>query len=278
MTSTQHRTAPTAEEIAQDVPRAWVVGDRWRFALALPVFFILLVWLAHHALNVQRLVTGHGGQFTVMWLIVFGSLLWHVTLAWSERPFVVKSTREQFGLDRLRVVVNVPVYNEDPATLRIVLAALMTQTRMPQVISVVDDGSANPIADVRDWFLDRAPDFAARGTELSWIRTVNRGKRHAQLETLRSTSSDIFITTDSDTVAAPNAIEEGLKPFARRNVTSVASMVLAYNHKSMFVRLTDAWLMTFQTTVRAAMGRLGCVLVNSGNFSLYRTPIINDRD
>ena len=119
-------------------------------ALAIPVFVVLLLWVAHHAINIDKLADGRGGQFTALWIVVFASLLWHVTLAWTERPYKVDSARQQAVLDALSVTVDVPAYNEDPATLRLVLVALLQQTRMPQEIAVVDDGWS---VDVRDWFL-----------------------------------------------------------------------------------------------------------------------------
>jgi hyaluronan synthase len=257
------------------IPTARIVRRRWYVALAVPMFMVALVWLAHHASNMANLGGKHN-QFSLLWAVVFGFLVWHLVLSWSERPIVVKTRQQQTMLDALSVTVNVPVYNEDPATLKLVLQALLEQTRMPQEIAVVDDGSEHDLSEVRNWFLAQVPTYMALGTVLSWSHTPNRGKRHAQLQTLRDCKSDIFITTDSDTIASRTAIEEGLKPFIDKRVTSVASVILAYNHRSAMVRLTDAWLLTFQVSVRAAMGKLGCVLVNSGNFSLYRTAVIQE--
>ncbi len=81
---------------------------------------------------------------------------------------------------------------------------------------------------------------------------------------------------DSDTVLDARCVEEGIKPFVREDITSVASVILAYNNRSWFVRLTDTWLLAFQLTVRGAMSKLGCVLVNSGNFSLYRAELVRE--
>ena len=44
-----------------------------------------------------------------------------------------------------RIVVVVPVHNEDPAVLREVIDALVRQTMVPDEIHVVDDGSAMPV-------------------------------------------------------------------------------------------------------------------------------------
>ena len=50
----------------------------------------------------------------------------------------VEAGERQLGrLDRLRVTVNVPVYNEDPVLLDRALYALFTQTRLPNRVEVV---------------------------------------------------------------------------------------------------------------------------------------------
>src|SRR3712207_8979894 len=49
--------------------------------------------------------------------------------------------RSQRALDGLHVAALVPAYNEDPAALRACLASMIGQSRRPQTIVVVDDGS-----------------------------------------------------------------------------------------------------------------------------------------
>src|SRR5207247_2834769 len=101
--------------------------------------------------------------------------------------------------------------------------------------------------------------------------------RHAQRATFRDyQEADVFATMDSDTILDGRCLGEGLKPFADSRVASVTSVILAYNNRSWFVRLTDPWLLTFQLVVRGAMSKLGCVLVNSGNFSLYRADVLRE--
>ena len=84
--------------------------------------------------------------------------------------------------------------------------------------------------------------------DASWIRTRNGGKRRAQAVTFGSDPlANVFVTLDSDTVLDPAAIEEGIKPFADRRVSSVAGVLLTLNAShNLFTRLTDTWLTAFQ--------------------------------
>ncbi len=256
------------------IPSAWP-RSRAKLVIVPVLLLIIAAWSARHLYENYLAVSDpsdHG--FAFLWTITFLPLVWHLALSWCERPFNA-TDEQQAQLDRLRITLNVPVYNEDPTVLRTVLQSVLQQTRPVQRIQVVNDGSrehVEELMEVRAWWLEQAGRHPA--SQLEWVDVPNGGKRHAQVTTFRDDGSDIFATMDSDTVLDSKCVAEGLKPFARPDVTSVASIILAYNNRDWFVRLTDAWLLAFQLTVRGAMSRLGCVLVNSGNFSMYRAEVI----
>ena len=205
------------------------------------------------------------------WTLVFAMALAQWTLAIFERPYAGWSSR----LDRLKVVVSMPVYNEDPATLDLVLFALADQTRLPDVIHVVDDGSKVDYEKVRDhWQSD-----AMLGPRLIWTRQRNGGKKHAQAACFtRHPDADIFVTVDSDVVLAHDAIEEGMKPFLRDDVYSVAGLELAYNHaKNWLTLLTSSRTLSWQLLSCAAQHVAGGdITVNRGTYALYRADMIRD--
>ncbi len=256
------------------IPGAYL-RPRAATAIALVLMAIGLVWSVRHVYGITDLSEAQGNSFTLLWAMVFGSLLFHLVLAWTNKPFTVKDEAEQVGLDALRVTVAVPAYNEDPAALALALRSVFEQTRRPQRIHVVDDGSSADLSEAKAAFEELAQAYP--DVETVWTRTPNRGKRHAQIEVFEADPhADIYATMDSDTVLDAKCIENGLHPFAQRDITSVASVILAYNNRHWFVRITDSWLLAFQMVVRAAMSRLGCVLVNSGNFSMYRAQVVRD--
>lgn len=220
-----------------------------------------------------------GDSLAGLWIGLSVLLILTQLLAWTDRARTVTPIQAE-RLDRLRVTVNVPVYNEDPEALVLVARALAKQTRPPQRVDFVDDGSDKfSYRDVRSELGALSLSYPA--TEFRWIRTERgpeSGKRSAQAVTFRADPhADVFVTIDSDTILDPSAIEEGLKPFADRRVMSVAAILLVYNAgRNLLTGLTDIWLAVYQTGIRAAWSRLGCVLVNSGGLSFYRAEVIRD--
>jgi hyaluronan synthase len=192
-------------------------------------------------------------------------------LSWLDRPRKV-TRAEQWELDRLLVVVNIPLYNEDPVILDRVLYALSRQTRRPNRIEVVDDGSTVDYGQVRDhWQMQL-------GTALRWVRQANGGKKHAQVNTFRDArDADIIVTIDSDTALEERALAEGLKPFADPRVQSVAGMETAANSQANWLtRTASARSMFFQLTACGVLSAMGEILVNRGAFALYRASLLRE--
>lgn len=239
------------------------------------VLLCLTAWAVQHAIA----ASGHGGvsgrRLGAVWATTFALLLFQTVLYHLDRPVRVPRHRRH-RLDTLHVAILLPAYNEDAGYLRLGLASFLKQTRLPDSVHVVDDGSTSTdYAEVRAWWEQAA---ASAGIATTWQRVPNGGKRHAQAHGVQaSPDAEIYVTVDSDSCLAPNAIEEILKPFARRRVQSVAGVVLATNHKvNMLTRITDLWLVTGQLVDRSAMSATSSVLVNSGPLAAYRATIIRD--
>ena len=208
-----------------------------------------------------------------IWTGAFAFIALQWVASWRDRPVVVDDVEQQ-RLSRLRVVVNIPVYNEDPATLDRALYAAFGQSRLPDVLEVVDDGSTVDYAAVRDFWAAHHPP----GCAFSWVRQANAGKKHAQAATFtRHPGADIFVTLDSDTALEHRAVEEGLKPFADRRVQSVAGFELAHNSRvNWLTRTVSARSLFFQVVACGAQSAFGDILVNRGAFALYRASLIRE--
>jgi hyaluronan synthase len=232
-------------------------------------------WAIRRAYSIETALIGQGTQFAFIFTLAFLALVWQMILCNLERPW--KVTRTQSGaLRKLRVLVHVPVYNEDPTYLRRCLASILDQSRQDFIfISVTDDGSAVDYAATRVAFEAEA---AAAGIPVEWVRTVNQGKRHAQGIAIRAHPDvDIFVTVDSDTILDPRAIEEGLKPFADPKNFSVAGVILPFNNqKNLLTRIIDMWWTPSQLTDRSSLSTMGAVLVNSGVLAFYRAQLLRD--
>jgi hyaluronan synthase len=207
-----------------------------------------------------------------VWALSLGFVLTQLALAWLQRPFKV-SGAQQAKLDRLAVAAVIPCYNEDPAILDRTIYSLFAQTRPLDWVIVVDDGSTENYAAIRaHWEADRS------GTDFVWVRQDNQGKKHAQAAAFRAIpQADIYATMDSDSALERRAIEEGLKPFADREVVSVAGLEMAYNlTTNLLTRAMGMRSLAFQLfTMSAQSVAGGNVVINPGAFSLYRGWLIH---
>jgi hyaluronan synthase len=178
--------------------------------------------------------------------------------------------------DRLEVVALVPCYNEDPDALVGCLRGFLSQTRRPDAIVVVDDGSTVSTYDeIRDWFTAAA---RREGIRPTWIRHENAGKRHAQIRGVRAEpAADVYVTVDSDSILDRHALETGLAAFDDPRVQSVAAIILTTNvAQNLLTRVVDVFCVSLHLFERAAFSRLDSVMVNSGGCALYRGDVIRD--
>ncbi|MFF8287522.1 glycosyltransferase [Streptomyces albus] len=260
-----------------DLPRAWHARSAVLLLLGVAPLTAFAAWGIAHTFAVVRGLAGtQGALMSVPWLVSF-LLLWWVPLAWLERPRPADRAASA-DVDALTVTVQIPVYNEAPDALRACLHSVLVQTRPVTRIRVVDDGSVHPDGtpmtydDIRDELIRRA---AHRGIEVTWDRTPNRGKRHAQMHVLAHDDADIFITLDSDSVLDVEAVAEGLRPFGDPQVQSVAGHVLVLNHDAnVLTRLISLLYLPFTRGLRSAQSVLGRVTINSGTLAFYRAGLV----
>lgn len=234
------------------------------------------VWCVHHALAVSGLLAGAGtSRYALVYAVMFAVLIWQNALAYLERPRRATNRRNRH-LNGLCVVGIVPAYNEDIDALRACVESMLTQSRKPQIVVVVNDGSTRVDYAALKVELIRAAEL--RGVRLIWIDQSNRGKRHAQTAAVRSTpEADVYWTCDSDGISDRHALEELLQHFTDPLVQSVAGVVLAANvHSSFLTRFTDLWFVTGQLVDRSSLSALSSVWVNSGPIAIYRAAVIRD--
>lgn len=238
-------------------------------------FLAAAAWAAHHAVQASHYGSENGSRLAAVWSTTFFLLLTQTVMYHAER-IRRPSARARRQLDALHVAVLLPVYNEDPGYLRLGLESFLRQSRLPDSVYVVDDGSTSgDYAEVRAWWRVAA---AKAGVATTWVVQANAGKRHAQgTGVMASPQADVYVTVDSDSCLAPDALDELLLPFTRPKVQSVAGIVLATNHRAnLLTRVTDLWFTTGQLTDRSALSAMGAVLVNSGPLAAYRAGVVRD--
>jgi hyaluronan synthase len=215
----------------------------------------------------------------VLWLVSIwgiGFVMRAVPLvtSWFDKPFTTTAEQGQ-ALDRLCVVVAVPVYNEHPMLLDRCLWALVNQSRQPDVIHVVEDGPSADYSILRHYWLGQCPGRV----RVQWTRQQeNNGKKFAQsVVFVDHPEADIFITVDSDTTLEHRAVEEGMKPFADPSIMSVAGVEENFNKSVNWLTRAVAIRNTYnQLTVWGTQSIFGDVLVNRGTFALYRAQVIRE--
>jgi cellulose synthase/poly-beta-1,6-N-acetylglucosamine synthase-like glycosyltransferase len=166
-----------------------------------------------------------------------------------------------------RVLAIVPVYNEEPELVHAVVRSILRQTILPDVVHVVDDGSAQPLETFDDPLV-------------TWHRIENSGKRHAQAVVLRQYQAEEFdfvLTVDSDSVLDDDALEHLLRSMRDDRVQAATGMILVRNWKTNFLsRLTDINVVTSCLLFRMARSWLGIVSPTSGALAIYRSWVIYD--
>ncbi|MER6617552.1 glycosyltransferase [Streptomyces xantholiticus] len=239
------------------------------------VLLLAAAWTTHHAVIAFRADSETENRLRVVWISLFLVFLLQTFMYHLEGvPRLTDRTVRQLASAHVSILI--PVYNEDPGYLKLGLESFLRQTRLPDSVHIVDDGStSSDYADVRAWWEEAA---RKAGVATTWQRVLNGGKRHAQAHGVRvSAEADIYITCDSDSCFAPSAIEQVLLPFARPRVQSVAGIVIATNNRvNWLVRVTDLWFVVCQLVDRSGQSALGAVMVNSGPLAAYRADVIRD--
>ncbi len=232
------------------------------------------LWLYHHLTRLEH-VSPDMSVFEAVYAFAFALFFLQTLVATFDRPRRT-NRRQDAALARLRVVAIVPLYNEDVDAVIATIRGLLGQTRLPDVIYVRDDGSDKvDYLPTELWAIEAAN---AVGLPLVWVRDRNRGKRATHIAASRRFAgwADAYLTIDSDSVLAPDALENLMKPLVDPKVMSVAGVFLTYNLTGPIARGVDLICTASQLTDRSATSALGSVLVNSGGISLYRARVLDE--
>ncbi|TWB48784.1 chitooligosaccharide synthase NodC [Bradyrhizobium sacchari] len=170
------------------------------------------------------------------------------------------------------VDVIVPCFNEDPNTLADCLASLASQDYTGQLqVFVVDDGSANrdvvaPIHKIYE-----------NDTRFSIILLAkNVGKRKAQIAAIRSSSGDLVLNVDSDTILAPDVVTKLVFKMHDPEVGAAMGQLIASNRSQTWLtRLIDMEYWLACNEERAAQARFGAVMCCCGPCAMYRRSALD---
>ncbi|MBI5652671.1 MAG: glycosyltransferase family 2 protein [Chloroflexi bacterium] len=125
----------------------------------------------------------------------------------------------------MNVSVIVPAFNA-AATLAECLAALQTQTRAPDEIIVVDDGSTDRTAEL------------ARASGARVLQQPNRGPAAARNLGAQNARGDLILFTDADCAPSPDWIAQMIAPFADAQVIATKGTYRT-RQRELIARLTQ---------------------------------------
>src|SRR5829696_10286304 len=190
--------------------------------------------------------------------MVFFAYVWAL---WAAKALAARRYRPltMSPARALTTSVIVPVYNESDALFRRVLASVI-ENRPSELIAVVDGGDAEIAATAQE-YCDRV------------LRIPKSGKRAAIQEGLRAShhGTDVVIVLDSDTIWAPGALREMLRPFADPRVGGVTPRQAVFDAEANPVRRLANWIedIRYHLTVPAqsVFGQVGCL---AGRTIAYR--------
>lgn len=145
--------------------------------------------------------------------------------------------------------VVMPVYQEDPDVLWRALGSIAANN--PHEIIVVIDGGDAEMADIASEFTDLV------------VRIPKAGKRAALETGIPSTTGEIVIIVDSDTVFTENTIEELLKPFADPTIGGATTNQRIFDPDRSFCRHCSDWMedlrFSISTPAQSSFGTVGCL-------------------
>jgi hyaluronan synthase len=183
----------------------------------------------------------------------------YVWIVWTVKAVTARRYRPSRAPVAGRASVIVAVYNEPEVVFRRSLASVVAN-RPAELVVVVDGGDPGLAAIARD-YADQV------------LRVPKAGKREAIATGLRHTdpATEVVVVLDSDTVWAPDALRELLRPFSDPRVGGVAPHQSIFDALENPVRRLADWIEDIRhhltIPAQSVYGQVGCL---SGRTIAYR--------
>lgn len=161
------------------------------------------------------------------------------------------------------LTVIVPAYNE-AESVGDTVRSLFAQTRVPDAVIVIDDGSTDGTAEVA----------RAAGATVIAPPSNTGSKAGAQNFALPLVATPLVMAIDADTTLAPDAVEKLLLCMAEPSVAAACGFVIPRHVRTLWERgryVEYLFAFTFYKQVQDFYDR---PLIASGCFSMYRTDVL----
>jgi glycosyltransferase involved in cell wall biosynthesis len=136
----------------------------------------------------------------------------------------------------MRVTVAIAAFNESKNLERLMLA-LLAQSRMPDEIVIVDDGSTDDTS-------GKINNIQSVTNLIKYVYQSNAGPAKARNNAWKNASGDICVFTDGDCVPSCDWIEKLIGPFSDESIAATGGTYKTLNTKSMlarFIGMEIAW-------------------------------------
>jgi glycosyltransferase involved in cell wall biosynthesis len=136
----------------------------------------------------------------------------------------------------MKISVNIPIHNEEK-NIQALLDSLAAQTKAPDEIIIIDDGSTDRTARI-------IRTSAARNPLIKYFYQKKSGRSSARNAAWKNSSGHICLMTDGDCVPRTDWIEEMIKGFSNEKIGAVAGTYATLNPQSMlanFIGYEIAW-------------------------------------
>ena len=214
-----------------------------------------------------------GASTAIEFIFYFGLLLGALRLVWVTGAATVHARRQrdpsrQHIWRPQSVAVLVPAYNESTVICNSILTLLRSRRKKMEII-VIDDGSKDGTAEVvRQRF--------SRTSRVRVIEKSNGGKSSALNLGLRSTTADIVVAIDADTLFDPNAVALLVRHFEDPRVGAVAGSAHVGNRVNMITRFQALEYMISQNLDRRALDLVNGITVVPGAIGAWRRSALVD--
>lgn len=195
--------------------------------------------------------------FAVFWLLVF---------------LVTRNDKTEKKLDTLPfVTITIPAYNEQDSLAKTVASVLALEyPKEKYELLIVDDGSTDKTASIAQHLIEQNTTYTIR-----LLSQKNQGKGAGLNNALRTAKGTYFVCLDADSFVAPNALLKMLPHFSNERVAAVLPALKVHNPKNTLEKL-QWYEYIINMFYKELMGKLNCVHVTPGPFSVYRTETLRN--
>lgn len=161
----------------------------------------------------------------------------------------------------MTITILIPCHNEE-RSIRATIDSCLNQSRTPEEIIVINDGSTDRTAEILEQFGEKIKVIS--------IPTATGNKSHAQEYGLRFVTTEIFIATDGDTVLDRHFVEYVLENFKNPEIHAVGGYVKSMRFN--WITACRAFEYTIgQNLYKLGQSYIGFMMVIPGAAGAFRT-------